>query len=773
MINTQLTSQIANAQKNDIKTDSGISKDKLNSKDNPKEALSQALKQNLGLSKNASDEEVLTRFVQNETSAKLKELVNKLLDQINAQKNPDSPMLKQGKNLNLAPNFANELKVLSTELAKSDTFTQVLDKLNQILKPASEIKNSNLAPLLKNSGIFFEAKLKDALNEELLPKSFHSLISMIKSLSSEKIGAQIAQLANANLSPKDTLKELRNIIYSNKNENKQILNQSAFKALLNLSSKLENFKNYITKNPSHTQEKILPIASKIAKELNAIKNDFFKALNRPENLMIKDTELLKQSVKAFEKLENTLKNILGDHFPKTPQKESILESLLNHKENIKNENIKNELIKNENIKEDIKAQNEDINKNDEYTKDENPDSSIKQEESEEKSPQVPKKENSLDDNDADIKQDIKKEENLESQEDFHPKEDQNLDSKTENRKDNTQDSKNKTEENQAENNTKNSTSNQDKIKDEKQEKIKENITKENPKFYETKTENKTSANTHNPNNNPSNTQNTQQLNNQTAQNIIKNQEFIKQNIVKNLAFSVENLDLGQVQDLSKSLSNLSRKVNESLKELEPHTQNAKLNQAELKTLEHKLNLSIKDLAQIKPKTEQDIAESLHHDVKSTLLQISNLAKNEGNEAVYNQANRLLAQIELNQLMSLANDSINTYLPFSWEDLDDSKIMFRRGKKDKFFAQIKLEFAKLGDLEILISLNNDKYIDINIMAENVEFRKTIYENAHELKRNINKAGLLSANFFVGDIIRSKFDTRNAKNLDLEMGMDKKV
>ncbi|EAJ3509844.1 flagellar hook-length control protein FliK, partial [Campylobacter coli] len=736
MINTQLTSQIANAQKNDIKTDSGISKDKLNSKDNPKEALSQALKQNLGLSKNASDEEVLTRFVQNETSAKLKELVNKLLDQINAQKNPDSPMLKQGKNLNLAPNFANELKVLSTELAKSDTFTQVLDKLNQILKPASEIKNSNLAPLLKNSGIFFEAKLKDALNEELLPKSFHSLISMIKSLSSEKIGAQIAQLANANLSPKDTLKELRNIIYSNKNENKQILNQSSFKALLNLSSKLENFKNYIAKNPSHTQEKILPIASKIAKELNAIKNDFFKALNRPENLMIKDTELLKQSAKAFEKLENTLKNILGDHFPKTPQKESILESLLNHKENIKNENIKNELIKNENIKEDIKAQNEDINKNDEYTKDESPDSSIKQEESEEKSPQVPKKENSLDDNDADIKQDIKKEENLESQEDFHPKEDQNLDSKTENRKDNTQDSKNKTEENQAENNTKNSTSNQDKIKDEKQEKIKENITKENPKFYETKTENKTSANTHNPNNNPSNTQNTQQLNNQTAQNIIKNQEFIKQNIVKNLAFSVENLDLEQVRDLSKSLSNLSRKVNESLKELEPHTQNAKLNQAELKTLEHKLNLSIKDLAQIKPKTEQDIAESLHHDVKSTLLQISNLAKNEGNEAVYNQANRLLAQIELNQLMSLANDSINTYLPFSWEDLDDSKIMFRRGKKDKFFAQIKLKFAKLGDLEILISLNNDKYIDINIMAENVEFRKTIYENAHELKRNIN-------------------------------------
>ncbi|EJP1065664.1 flagellar hook-length control protein FliK [Campylobacter jejuni] len=719
MINTQLASQIANTQKNDLKVDNSASKDKTNLKDNPKEALAQALKQNLGLSKDASSEEILAKFVQNETGTKLKELVNKLLDQINAQKNPDSPVLKQGKNLNLAPNFANELKILSTELAKSDTFTQVLDRLNQILKPASEIKNNNLAPLFKNSGVFLEAKLKDALNEELLPKSFHSLLSTIKGLSSEKLSVQIAQLANTNLSPKDTLKELKNIINSSKNENKQILNQSSFKALLNLSSKLENFKNYISKNPSHAQEKITPIANKILKELNSIKNDFFKALNKPENLMIKDPNILKQTATAFEKLENTLKNILGNQASKIQDKENILENLLSNKENIKEEKL-NHNTKNQDEEKHIKAS----------------------------------------------------------------KEDENLDSGIKTHEEDTQDTKNDIQNNETENkpdnDIKNSTPNQEKIKDEKQEKSKENI-KENPKFYETKTENKTSINTNtntsNPNTNNTqnlnNTQNIQSNNNQTMQNIFKNQEFIKQNIVKNLAFNVENLDLEQVQDLSKNLSNLSRRLNESLKELEPYTQNAKLNQAEFKNLEHKLNLSIKDLAQIKPKTEQDIAESLHHDVKSTLLQISNLAKNEGNEAVYNQANRLLAQIEINQLMSLANDSINTYLPFSWDDLNDSKIMFRRGKKDKFFAQIKLEFAKLGDLEILISLNNEKYIDINIMAENIEFRKTIYENAHELKRNINKAGLLSANFFVGDIIRSKFDTRNMKNLDLEMGMDKKV
>lgn len=716
MINTQLVSQIANAQKNDLKLDNSASKDKVNLKDNPKEALAQALKQNLGLSKDANNEEVLAKFVQNETGTKLKELVNKLLDQINAQKNPDSPVLKQGKNLNLAPNFANELKTLSIELAKSDTFTQVLDRLNQILKPASEIKNNNLAPLFKNSGVFLEAKLKDALNGELLPKSFHSLLSTIKGLSNEKLSTQIAQLANANLSPKDTLKELKNIIHSSKNENKQILNQSSFKVLLNLGAKLENFKNYISKNPTHAQEKIIPMANKILKELNAIKNDFFKALHKPENLTIKDPNILKKTATAFEKLEQSLKNILGDHTHKSQG--GILENLLNGKENTEEEkpSIKNQ---NEAFKDSAKSENK---------------------------------------------------ENL-TKEEISTKEEENLDIKT--NKEDTQDAKNDIQDNtDKKSEIRNSIPNQEKIKDEKQEN-----TKDNSKFYETKTEGKNSINANTTLNtntqNFNHSQNILENNNPTMQNAFKNQEFIKQNIVKNLAFDAENLDLDPVQDLSKNVSNLSRRLNESLKELEPYTQNAKLNQAELKNLEHKLNLSTKDLAQIKPKTEQDIAESLHHDVKSTLLQISNLAKNEGNEAVYNQTNRLLAQIEINQLMSLANDSINTYLPFSWDDLNDSKIMFRRGKKDKFFAQIKLEFAKLGDLEILISLNNEKYIDINIMAENIEFRKTIYENAHELKRNINKAGLLSANFFVGDIIRSKFDTRNMKNLDLEMGMDKKV
>ncbi len=141
---------------------------------------------------------------------------------------------------------------------------------------------------------------------------------------------------------------------------------------------MENFKNYISKNPSHAQEKITPIANKILKELNSIKNDFFKALNKPENLMIKDPNILKQTATAFEKLENTLKNILGNQASKIQDKENILENLLSNKENIKEEQL------NHNTK------NQD----------------------EEKHIKVSKEETLADDAKTDIKQDVKNEENL-------------------------------------------------------------------------------------------------------------------------------------------------------------------------------------------------------------------------------------------------------------------------------------------------------------------------------------------------------------------------
>ncbi|EAH5981988.1 flagellar hook-length control protein FliK [Campylobacter upsaliensis] len=725
MINTKLSSQVA-TQRTDLKNDLNLTKDK--EKLSPNELLTQNLRQKLGLSKQMPPpNEALQKFAQNELNQKLQEIVNKLLNQISTHKNPNSPILKQANLLNFAPNFVNELKLLSKELSKNENFAPLLNKIEMLLKPASEIKAKDLAPLLKNSGVFFEAKLKNALNEELLPKSFYKLINAIKSLSSEKIATQIATLADKSLSAKDSLRELASIIIQNKNENKNIVSHSAFKPLLELSQKLDNFKKYINKNPQLAESKIGSLAQNFAKELAKIKDDFIKILSKPENLLVKDPVLLKQAMQSFEKLQNHLDKIIQ-------KAESGIK--------IENEDL---------LKELLESQDEPLKTKGELKTQDEPEEHIKEHKEELKS------EKEKNENEEEIERELEKEE--------VQKEDFSKDEKLENAEENVGENLEKDTEKNAENLDKEVVKKQADIKEEPKEQKHQakEIVKEQVREYPkealkggVKQEDRV-----------------QIPQNKAQESIFKQQEFTKE-VFKNLAFKApQGQNLEGLENLSKDITTLNRKINENLKQLDPLAQNAKLNLNELKGLENKLIGAVKDLQNIRLKNVQDVSYEIQNDIKSTLLQVASQAKAENNDAIYNQANRLLAQIEMNQLMSLANDSINTYLPFSWEDLNESKIIFRRGKKDKFFAQIKLEFAKLGDLEILVSLNNEKYIDINIMAENKEFRKMIYENAHELKRNINKAGLLSSNFFVGDIIRSHFDPRDLRNYDLQMGMDKKV
>lgn len=725
MINTKLNSQVA-TQRTDLKNDLNLTKDK--EKLSPNELLTQNLRQKLGLSKQMPPpNEALQKFAQNELNQKLQEIVNKLLNQISTHKNPNSPILKQANLLNFAPNFVNELKLLSKELSKNENFAPLLNKIEMLLKPASEIKAKDLAPLLKNSGVFFEAKLKNALNEELLPKSFYKLINAIKSLSSEKIATQIATLADKSLSAKDSLRELASIIIQNKNENKNIVSHSTFKPLLELSQKLDNFKKYINKNPQLAESKIGSLAQNFAKELAKIKDDFIKILSKPENLLVKDPVLLKQAMQSFEKLQNHLDKIIQ-------KAESGVK--------IENEDL---------LKELLESQDEPLKTKGELKTQDEPEEHIKEHKEELKG------EKEKNENEEEIERELEKEE--------VQKEDFSKDEKLENAEENVGENLEKDTEKNAENLDKEVVKKQADIKEEPKEQKHQpkEIAKEQVREYPkealkggVKQEDRV-----------------QIPQNKAQESIFKQQEFTKE-VFKNLAFKApQGQNLEGLENLSKDITTLNRKINENLKQLDPLAQNAKLNLNELKGLENKLIGAVKDLQNIRLKNVQDVSYEIQNDIKSTLLQVASQAKAENNDAIYNQANRLLAQIEMNQLMSLANDSINTYLPFSWEDLNESKIIFRRGKKDKFFAQIKLEFAKLGDLEILVSLNNEKYIDINIMAENKEFRKMIYENAHELKRNINKAGLLSSNFFVGDIIRSHFDPRDLKNYDLQMGMDKKV
>ncbi|EGK8097332.1 flagellar hook-length control protein FliK [Campylobacter lari] len=649
------------------------SKDNKSEKSDKKTSLNDALKNPL-FSKNDPEVKLPKDYV-SKIDQKLQELLNKLLDQIKTNKDPDLAVLKNHKDLNFAPNFANEVKKLQAELSKNPEFEKLLKVLEDLVKPAKDINNKNLSSLVKNSGVFLEAKLNHSLKEQNLPQSFFNLLNTIKGVTSENLKRDISNLDLKNLDTTSTLKELIHILQNHKKDNKISLENTNYKTLFKLFDKIENFKNYINKNPSSiSQEKLQNIADNFIKNLNKNLTLINKELAKPENIKIQNTHILKE-------LSQSIKDLI-----------ILLKDIKNHKN-------KTEITQ------------ENLNKTP-HTKD------IKEELKEEiKTPQK---------NTEDKKETQQKQESM-----TKDKEIQNT-------------------------------------KEEKTPQSKD--IKENPK-EEPKTPQK---NTEEPSKNDSKSQNLQ-TNNTKLEDIFKStsgkillEDIFKQNVSKNLNFS-QNLQEELLNNLNKELGLIGRKLNEVLKALDPKNYEAKNSLDDIKNIEKKLELSIKDLGKITPKDSTEISSELQKDIKSTLLQVSNLAKNLDNESILNQANRLIAQLEFNQLLSLANNSIHTFLPFFWDDLEKSNVVFKRGKKDKFYAQINLEFEKLGKINVFLSLSNDKYIDINMMIENANFRKKLYERAHELKKALVKVGLLSSNFFISDIIKSKFHNQEEYN-DFNMGFD---
>ncbi|EAI2146057.1 flagellar hook-length control protein FliK [Campylobacter lari] len=645
------------------------SKDNKSEKSDKKTSLNDALKNPL-FSKNDPEVKLSKDYV-SKIDQKLQELLNKLLDQIKTNKDPDLAVLKNHKNLNFAPNFANEVKKLQAELSKNPEFEKLLKVLEDLVKPAKDINNKNLSSLVKNSGVFLEAKLNHSLKEQNLPQSFFSLLNTIKGATSENLKRDISNLDLKNLDTTITLKELIHILQNHKKDNKISLENTNYKTLFKLFDKIENFKNYINKNPnSISQEKLQNIANNFIKNLNKNLALINKELAKPENIKIQNTHILKE-------LSQNIKDLI-----------TLLKDIKNHKNK-------------------TQTTQENLNKTP-HTKD------IKEELKEEiKTPQK---------STEDKKETQQKKESI-----AKDKEIQNT-------------------------------------KEEKTPQSKD--IKEVPKTLQ--------KNAEEPSKNDSKSQNLQ-ANNTKLEDIFKStsgkillEDIFKQNVSKNLNFS-QNLQEELLNNLNKELGLIGRKLNEVLKALDPKNYEAKNSLDDIKNIEKKLELSIKDLGKITPKDTAEISSELQKDIKSTLLQVSNLAKNLDNESILNQANRLIAQLEFNQLLSLANNSIHTFLPFFWDDLEKSNVVFKRGKKDKFYAQINLEFEKLGKINVFLSLSNDKYIDINMMIENANFRKKLYERAHELKKALVKVGLLSSNFFISDIVKSKFHNQEEYN-DFNMGFD---
>ena len=229
-------------------------------------------------------------------------------------------------------------------------------------------------------------------------------------------------------------------------------------------------------------------------------------------------------------------------------------------------------------------------------------------------------------------------------------------------------------------------------------------------------------------------------------------------------------DVSKEGSLQDKLQSAARRLAHSLSLADPEASIAKSDLTESKALLKQLKLATNDINNITTKSQSEISKVLNQDVKSTLLNISEKSQN---AQTVNAANKMISQIEMHQMVSSLQGGIQTYMPYIWDGVEGGNVAFKQGKKDKFYAQIDLNFKKFGQINVMVGLVDKRYIDLSVATQTNEFKELILSSSSELKQAISKLGLIVSNFNIKTLPKVKLNDRFKNFGGLDVGFDKKI
>ena len=229
-------------------------------------------------------------------------------------------------------------------------------------------------------------------------------------------------------------------------------------------------------------------------------------------------------------------------------------------------------------------------------------------------------------------------------------------------------------------------------------------------------------------------------------------------------------DVSKEGSLQDKLQSAARRLAHSLSLADPEASTAKSELSESKALLKQLKLATSDINNITTKSQSEISKVLNQDVKSTLLNISEKSQN---AQTVNAANKMISQIEMHQMVSSLQRGIQTYMPYIWDGVEGGNVAFKQGKKDKFYAQIDLNFKKFGQINVMVGLVDKRYIDLSVATQTNDFKELIISSSSELKQAISKLGLIVSNFNIKTLPKVKLNDRFKNFGGLDVGFDKKI
>ena len=266
--------------------------------------------------------------------------------------------------------------------------------------------------------------------------------------------------------------------------------------------------------------------------------------------------------------------------------------------------------------------------------------------------------------------------------------------------------------------------------------------------------------------------------NTSAQNQVSN--TLANNLTNNLGSNLLNSFTNNFSNsFASNLNPLLDELNKSLESMK----NPALKQVQ-NTIS-KLTKSLENIVQDSNLTLETKEKSkANDDMKSVLLQMKeelSTKTDAKSQDLTRQVDRLLTQIDLQQLTSIVTNSNFVYVPFFWEMLEDGTIAMKKVDEDKFYCQINLNLKDFGKVDLMLALYDTNKMDLTIYAQRDHFKKAIQENMQDLKIALNNADLIPVHIKLLDLkedeneednpnksyIKNIFDQSFGKSVDIRV------
>ena len=250
----------------------------------------------------------------------------------------------------------------------------------------------------------------------------------------------------------------------------------------------------------------------------------------------------------------------------------------------------------------------------------------------------------------------------------------------------------------------------------------------------------------------------------------KNESLINQPASSNVTTFTSNF--------SSNITPLLTSLKDTLENLEPN--NLSLQNQVTKFIE-KIEDIIKELSN--PTNHKNQIQNLDEDMKSILLKMQDELSSKTDaksQELSKQVDKLLTQIDYQQLLSLSSNSNSVYLPFLWDMLEDGNISMKKADENKFYCQINLTLKDFGKVDLMLALYDKNKLDLTVYAQREHFKTAIRDNMQQLKIALNSVDLIPVNIKLLDL-KDENESKNKptqtyinnsynQNINLTSGID---